>query len=136
MNKKLTTIFAIAIVSLAAASCKHEGVYQPVNATKYDFENRADLVLMDPGAQRSVTGTTQLTLLADGRLHVVANIRNRENRRIQVQIQCEFKDEQGAAIDSTPWQTLILTENGQESVTFDSMNTQAKRYTVRVREAR
>ncbi len=39
-------------------------------------------------------------------------------------------------VDSTPFQTLILTENAQEGVSFQSMNSQAKKYTLRVREAR
>ncbi|MGN6385663.1 MAG: DUF1425 domain-containing protein, partial [Verrucomicrobiota bacterium] len=69
------------------------------------------------------------------RLQVAANIRNREERRIQVQVQCEFKDGQGFAIDSTPWNTLVLTERGQETVSFTSMNSKAQRYTIRVREA-
>jgi len=63
-------------------------------------------------------------------------VRNRENRRIQVQINCEFKDAQGFPVDSTPFQTLILTENATESVPFTSMNSKAKNYTIRVRQAR
>ena len=92
---------------------------------------------MDPGAQRSVTCSgLQETVLADGRLKVAANVRNRENRRIQVQINCEFKDAQGFPIDTTPFQTLILTENGQEGVSFESLSDKAKKYTIRVRQAR
>ena len=67
---------------------------------------------------------------------VVANIKNRENRRIQVQIQCEFKDAQGFATDSPPWENLILTENSTDTKSFVSLNDKAKRYTVRVRQAR
>lgn len=138
MNKSLISFITIAVLTLAAIGCKTGGgAYQPVDTTKYDLENHASFVLMDPGAQRSVTSSgIQQTTLPDGRLRVAANIRNRENRRLQVQVQCEFKDEQGFTVDSTPWQTLILTENGQETVSFDAMNAQAKRYTVRVREAR
>jgi uncharacterized protein YcfL len=75
--------------------------------------------------------------LTDGRLEVVANVKNRENRRIQVQINCVFKDAQGFSTgDETPWQTLILSEYATEAVRFTAMNTQAKKYTVRVRQAR
>ena len=63
-------------------------------------------------------------------------MRNRENRRIEVQINCVFKDEQGFPVDETPFRTLILTENAQEGVQFTSMNNQAKTYTIRVRQAR
>jgi hypothetical protein len=69
-------------------------------------------------------------------LQVSANVRNRENRRIQVQINCEFKDGQGFSTDSTPFQNLILDENAQETVRFISMNDQAQRFTIRVRQAR
>ena len=92
---------------------------------------------MDKGTRYSITcNGLQETLLPDGRLQVAAAIRNRENRRLQVQINCEFKDMQGFAIDTTPWKTLILTENSIETETFVSMNDKAKKYTIRVREAR
>ena len=128
----------LAMAALVAAGCKtREGAYEPVNATKYDLENHAKFVLLDPGAQRSVTSSgIQEKWLSDGRLQVSSNLRNRENRRIQVQVDCVFKDEQGFPIDQTPFQNVILTENAQEAVTFTAMNTQARKYTIRVRQAR
>ena len=112
------------------------GTLPPQNATKFDLENHANFVVMNPAVQHSVTcSSIQEKVLPDGRLALAANVRNRENRRIEVQINCEFKDEQGFAIDPTPWQTLILTENEQKTVPFESANAQAKKYTIRVREA-
>lgn len=131
--------FALLIVfGLILAGCSRGGAYEARNATKYDLENREIFVLMDPGAQRSVTSAgIQEAILPDGRLQVVANVRNRENRRIQVQINCVFKDAQGFSTgDETPWQTLILTENAQEAVRFTAMNDRSRKYTIRVREAR
>ena len=95
-------------------------------------------MLLDQPAQNSVTCTgLQEIPLADGRMEVVANVKNRENRRIQVQINCVFKDAQGFSTgDETPWQTLILSEYSTEAVRFTAMNAQAKKYTVRVRQAR
>jgi len=140
MKKIVTPLFALAAAALLNAGCStpaEAGAYPPQNATKLDLENQASVVFMDPGAQQSVTCSgLQVKPLADGRLEVNANMRNRENRRIQVQINCEFKDEQGFVVDSTPFQTLILTENAQEGVSFQSMNSQARKYTLRVREAR
>ena len=116
--------------------CQSGGAYLPQNTTKYNVEDTANLALMDSGVQRSITSPgIQQTTLPDGRLEVVANLRNREERRIQVQAQCEFKDAQGFPVDSTPWTTVILTERSQEAVKFVSMNDKAKRYTIRVREA-
>jgi hypothetical protein len=65
----------------------------------------------------------QERVLADGRLEVVANVKNRENRRIEVQINCVFKDDQGFYGDETPFQTLILAEYATEAVRFTAANT-------------
>ncbi len=153
--KNILLLSSIALLSLAFTGCmdvreKHEGVrrtvwtgqpggaYAPRNPTKYDLENREPFVLMDKAVQRSVTSSgIQKRVLEDGRLEVIANVRNRESRRIQVQINCVFKDENGFATgDETPWQTLILTENSQEAVQFVSMNDRARQFTIRVRQAR
>jgi len=139
MKKILIPFCAVAVLTLAGTGCKHPetGAFTPQSTTQFDTENKEKFVLMDPGAQYSVTCSGLQERLPDGRLKVVANVRNRENRRIQVQINCVFKDEQGFSTgDETPWQTLILTENGQESVAFESANDKAKKYTVRVRQAR
>lgn len=113
------------------------GAYLPKNSTRYAFEQTNPFVLMDKNVEHSVTcAEIQRVTLADGRLQVVANVRNRESRRIQVQMNCVFKDDQGFSTgDETPWENVILTENAQESVRFVSMNNKAKNFTVRVREA-
>jgi len=132
-------LFAAAIV-IAVSGCqthKDTGAYPPLNTDVSNLETIAKFVLFDKGAQQSVTCTgLQVTPLPDGRMKVIANIRNRENRRIQVQVNCVFKDEQGFPVDQTPFQTLILSENSIEGVPFESLSTQAKTFTVRVRQAR
>jgi hypothetical protein len=114
------------------------GPFPALDTTKYTLENTDRFVLLDQPAQVSVTCTgLQERALADGRLEVVANVKNREGRRIQVQIDCLFKDDQGFSTgDETPFQTLILAENSTEAVHFTAMNTLAKKYTIRVRQAR
>lgn len=153
--KKTIQLLSLAALGLALTACmevreKHEGVrraiitghpggaYEPRNANKYDLENRSQFVLMDKPTQVSVTSSgLQERRLEDGRLEVVAHVRNRKSRPIQVQISCVFKDSQGFSTgDETPWQTLFLTENAQEDVRFVSMSDKASRYTVRVRQAR
>jgi uncharacterized protein YcfL len=139
MKKLLFPSLILAGVTLLVAGCKtpHEGAYAPQATDKTTLENTSSFVLFDQGAQRSVTCSgIQQTTLQDGRLKVAANVRNRENRRIEVQINCEFKDEQGFVVDATPFRTLILDENAQENVDWTSMNAQAKKYTIRVRQAR
>ncbi len=114
------------------------GAYGPANTSRHDLENREKFVLLDSLTQSAVTCSgLQERRLADGRLEVSANVRNRENKRIQVQISCVFKDANGFSTgDETPFQTLILTENSQETSTFTSLNDKAQGYTIRVRLAR
>ena len=81
--------------------------------------------------------TLQENTLPDGRVEVRANILNLVNKRVDLQVNCIFKDAQGFSTDDeTPFQTLILDETAQETITFTSLNTKAKDYTVRVRLAR
>lgn len=137
-NTLLLSLLAVAALGGLTTGCQTDtGAYPPQNTQKFDLENREPFVLYDKDAQRSVTCSgIQVRPLEDGRLQVSANVRNRLNRRIQVQINCEFKDEQGFVTESVPWRNLILDENAQEGVTFISMNNLAKKYTIRVREAR
>src|SRR5258706_15684734 len=136
MKKKLIPFFAASAFAVVITGCQHGGAYAPVNTTKYNYESSgAKFVLLDPGTQRSITSPgIQKRTLPDGRLEVAANIRNRENRRLQVQVNCVFKDAQGFELDSTPFENVILTENETKTVPFTSMNNQAKDFTVRVRE--
>ena len=133
----MKTLFSSALLAVFLVGCAHEGARTPVHTTKVDTENTSQYALMGPRVQRSITFSgTQQRMLEDGRLQVITNVRNRENRRIEVQISCVFKDEQNFSTgDETPWHTLILTENSQEAVNFTSMNSRAKNYTIRVREA-
>jgi uncharacterized protein YcfL len=131
----------LAVTGLFLTGCQSDhdtGAYVPVNTTVNDVENHELLVLLDPRVQYSVTCSgIQELVLPDGRLQITANIRNRENRRLQVQINCLFKDDQGFPTEGeeAPFRNLILTENAQEPVQFVSLNNKAKRYTIRIREA-
>ena len=137
--KTFIALFSAAVLAAFGFGCAstETGAYAPQNTDQFNYELTAPFVLMDKGVQNSVTvADTRSETLSDGRLQVAAIVRNRENRRIQVQTSCDFKTADGFAIDSSPWQTLILTENSMETVQFASMNKDAKRYTIRVREAR
>lgn len=139
LQKSIPLVLSVMALIVAVGCKSHEGAYQPVNAQSHDDERTSNFVLLDPGAQRSVTSGSaiQTTTLPDGRLRVMAPIRNRENRRIQVQVNCVFKDEQNFPTgDETSWRTLFLDENATEGVEFVSMNDKAKNFTIRVRQAR
>ena len=141
MKTLLVPFITAAAAALLVAGCQtghDKGPYLPQTPQTPAYESTERFVLLDPGAQHSVTssGISERTL-EDGRLEVIAQIRNRENRRIEVQANCVFKDQNGFATgDETPFQALILTENGTEQVRFVSANALAKKYTIRVRQAR
>jgi len=138
MNTKTLALLATVALALLAGCATEPGPFTPQDTTKYTVENTEKFVLLDKPTQVSVTCTgLQERLLPDGRLEVVANVKNREARRVQVQIQCVFKDEQRVSTgDETAWQTLILAENSTEAVRFTATNPQAKTYEIRVRQAR
>ena len=138
LRRRLCFVTSAAALALTIGCATEPGPYRPMDTTKYTLENTDKFVLLDKGAQHSVTCTgLQERVLADGRLEVVANLKNRENRRIEVQASCVFKDDQGFSTgDETPFQTVILSENATEAVRFTAMNTAGKKYTVRVRQAR
>lgn len=139
MKKSIPLVTAItAALLVTGCSTYDKGPYLPQTSKTPAYENSERFVLLDPGAQHSITCTgIHEATLTDGRLEVTAQIRNRENRRIEVQANCVFKDGNGVSTgDETPFQTVILTENATEQVKFTSSNAAAKKYTVRVRQAR
>ncbi|HTD68257.1 MAG TPA: YcfL family protein [Candidatus Limnocylindria bacterium] len=134
-----TFALLLSLISAAAlfTSCSTGGAYEPKNATKFNQEDTSKFVLLDAGAQRSVTCSgLQTGRTADGRLKVSANLRNRENRRIEVQANCVFKDAQNFTLDETPFRPVFLDENATQGISFEAFNTNAVNYTIRVREAR
>jgi hypothetical protein len=141
MKRTFVSMLAVGGAFLLVAGCASthdKGPYLPQTSKTPAYEGKEPVVLLDPGVQYSVTCSgIQEQTLPDGRLEVVAHLRNRENRRIEVQANCVFKDQNAFSIsDETPFVTVILTENATEDVKFASMNNLAKKYTIRVRQAR
>ena len=138
MKNSILILGATALIAGGCSSTYDKGPYLPQQSKTPAYENTERLILLDPGVQHSVTMATHLErTLEDGRLEVVVGLRNRENRRIEVQADCVFKDGAGVATgDEAPFQAVILTENATEQVRFTSANALAKKYTVRVRQAR
>ncbi|MEO6003235.1 MAG: YcfL family protein [Opitutus sp.] len=135
---RLSVLSAVTGLILLAGCATEPGPFTPQDTTKYTVENTEKFVLLDKPTQTSITCTgLQERVLPDGRLEIVANVKNREDRRLQVQIGCVFKDAQGFTTgDESPFQNLILAENSTEAVRFTAMNALGKRYTIRVRQAR
>ncbi|MCL4176884.1 MAG: hypothetical protein KJ072_03945 [Verrucomicrobia bacterium] len=107
-------------------------------STTYEVQETDKIALLDKGVRQSVYIPSVLErVLEDGRMEVVANVKNRLNRRIEVQVSCVFKDETGFALnDEDTFRTLILTENIEEAARFVSLNDRARSYTIRIRQAR
>jgi hypothetical protein len=140
MNISLISLAAggTLLLAVGCSSTHDSGPYLPQTPKTPAYESTEPIVLLDPGVQYSVSCSgIQEQMLPDGRLEVIAHLRNRENRRIEVQANCVFKDGNSFSTgDETPFVTVILTENGTEDVKFASMNTLARKYTIRVRQAR
>ncbi len=140
MNRAFLSLLAASGAVLLATGCStyDKGPYLPQTSKTPAYEGKEPVVLMDRAVRRAVTCSgLQEQTLPDGRLEVVAHLRNRENRRIEVQANCVFKDQNAFTTgDETPFVMVILTENGTEDVKFTSMNSLAKKYTIRVRQAR
>jgi hypothetical protein len=135
--KFFTFLLSASVLAIVVSGCARGGAYHPKNTGKYNYEATSKFVLFDGDAQRSVTCTgIQETRLPDGRMKVAVNLRNRINRRIEVQANCVFKDEQAFAIDEVPFRTVILDENATETITFESMRKDVSKFTVRVRQSR
>ena len=136
---RLLSLLGLAFAAALFVGCATDPGYdEQLESTKFTIENTGKFVLLDPGAQESIRCTgLQERILPDGRLEVVANVKNRENRRIHVQVNCVFKDEQGTSIgDEAAFQSLTLIEYATEAVQFTSVNSQARKYTIGVREGR
>lgn len=119
--------------------CATQPEAQPaVGTTKYTLENTDKFTLLDATVQHAIMCTgLQERPLADGRMEIVANLKNHDNRHIEVQADCVFKDAQSLPIgDETAWQTVPIAENATVAVRFTSTTAAAKNYTVQVRQTR
>lgn len=137
MNTKHLSLAAVTAVFLLLAGCA-TGPSRPQDSTKYSIEDTGKFTHLDKVAQAAVSCTNlQERRLPDGRLEVVASLRNREDGDLKVQINCVFKDEQGFTTgDETPFRTLTIAGEETEAVRFTSANPGASKYTLRVRMAR
>ena len=135
----------LAILSLLAATgafmtgcASDSGAYVPTHTMINDVENHEMVVLLDKRVQNSITcDGIQQTTTPDGRMQITANFRNKENRRLQVQVSCVFKDDLNFPTEGedAPFRNLILRENAQEPMQFVAMNNHARKFTIRVSEA-
>jgi uncharacterized protein YcfL len=123
----------------ALAGCESAPAPQaPQDTTKFTVENTDRFVVLDSATEAvvSCTGLQERTL-GDGRLEVIANLRNSAAKPVRVQIQCEFLDGEGAPLGAeAPWQVLAISGDSTEVMRFTAPVVAAKKYAIRVRRAR
>lgn len=136
-TKHLVSLSAAALLLLAGCATQPAGP-APQESTKFTVENTEKFVLLDKASQAAITCTgLQERTLPDGRIEVVANLKNRESHPFQLQVNCVFKDEQGFSTgDETVFQTVTIGRRDTEAVRFTAANDKARKYTLRVREAK
>jgi uncharacterized protein YcfL len=138
MTDRNVPILAAAICCAALAGCSAApGTSATQDSTKFTVENTERFAALDPAAEAAVTCTgLQERMLGDGRLEVVANVKNRGDEPVRVRVQCLFLDDQGEASEpAAQWQLLALAGDATEAVRFTSANAAAKRYAIRARGA-
>ncbi|HXN34686.1 MAG TPA: hypothetical protein VN877_00850 [Opitutaceae bacterium] len=138
MTHRHLPIISAAICCAALAGClAAPGSSATQDSTKFTVENTERFAALDPAAEAAVTCTgLQERMLGDGRLEVVANVKNRGGDPVKVRVQCLFLDDQGEATEAAAqWQALALAGEATEAVRFTSANAAAKRYAIRARGA-
>lgn len=141
MNTKphLPAALTAVILLLLFAGCSTPPVAEESQeSTKYTIEGTEKFTFLDKAAPGYLACTgLQDRLLPDGRLEVVASVKNRSAEPRKVQLNCVFKDAQGLHTgDETPFQTVTLAANATEAVRFTAASPVARNYTIRVRQAR
>jgi uncharacterized protein YcfL len=108
------------------------------DSTKFSVGNTDKFVPLDATSQAWVACTgLQERKLADGRLEIVADLKNRVRGNVVVQVQCLFEDEQGVETNElVPWRIIYLPEDSTEAVRFVAPNIYATKYSIRVRAVR
>jgi uncharacterized protein YcfL len=139
MNHHRNFLFCLTLAAAFLSGCATDrGNDGQVETTKYTIESTGMFVFLNQSWQASVKCTgLQERILPDGRLEVVANVRNLETRNIEVQVNCVFKDEQGLSTENeTPSTKLTIPAGTTQAVQFSSANNQARKYTIHVRDIR
>jgi hypothetical protein len=128
--------FLLAAALGALAGCA--AAPSPQATTKFTVENTDRFAVLDSATEAvvSCTGLQERTL-GDGRLEVVANLKNSDSNPVRVQVQCEFLDGDGAGLGgAVSWQALSIGGDSTEVVRFTAHDLSARRYAIRVRRAR
>ena len=92
---RTTSLLLVAASLFTAAGCATQPVLPPpAETTKYTLENTDRFEILDGALEHMVSCTGLMELpMADGRMEVVANLKNDGSQRLNVEAGCLFKDE-------------------------------------------
>lgn len=139
----MTTRQTIQVLASLCALCALAGCMAtsaseaPQDTAKFTVGNTERFVAQDPAsdAALSCTGLQERTL-SDGRLEVVANIKNRGPQDVAASICCTFIDDLGAPLGGDDmWAPLKVAGDSTEVVRFTAPSASAKKYEIKVRNA-
>ncbi|MCC6416566.1 MAG: hypothetical protein IT582_11710 [Opitutaceae bacterium] len=101
-------------------------------------DEHESFVTMNKAAQAAIECAEIFTrTLPDGRLEVVANLRNTGDYSLRLKTSCVFKDTQGRALkDEAPVLKVEVAAGALETVRFTAPSLAAQHFTVRVSAAR
>ena len=109
-----------------------------MRTTRYSLADTAKVSLLDEAVQQAVECTgLQVVRRKDGRLEVVASLKNLGRQTLGVEVDATFKGPAGETLaDETPWHRLTLEGNNTVVAQFVSRDGRAADFVVRVRTAK
>ncbi len=134
---KTTPFLSALLLSLLALGCATEGPYPPASRTPSPEVERKAVILDKEIGDRIAVDSYKSERTPQGKLKAMANVRNRTNQDLTVQVQTVFRDAEGFSIeDDTSWNTVVLTANETRTIVATSTSKKAESYTVRIRMMR
>jgi hypothetical protein len=134
----LSPLAACCAFALAAGCASVPAPQAPQDTTRFTVENTERFVALDAASEAVISCTgLQERALGDGRLEVVANLKNSGTKAVRVNVQCVFLDEQGLPVGGeSPWELFAISADSTEVVRFTAPALTARKYSIRVRSAR
>src|SRR5579859_3984825 len=128
MTRHILSLAAACGALAAFAGCEASS-QAPRDSAKYTMENTDRFAALDAPTEAAVSCTgLQERTLGDGRLEVIANLRNRGSTPARVTVQCVFLDAVGAPVEPEgAWQQLALAGDATEVVRFTAPDARSKR---------
>lgn len=122
------------VLAGCAGPCKKT----PVMATRYTLEDTAKVMLMDDTVAQAVECTgLQIVRRKDGRLEIIASLKNLSHDTFFILVDATFKGPAGETLaDEGDWHRLTLEGNNTVVARFVSQDGRAADFAVRVRAAR